>query len=778
MKANNYFNNPIVEKRVPTDIYLSLVGSLYSEKKSLLFGVLGTSTAVFITAWKTGALVPYLCFILLILVGMLRWFDTVEFNKVDISSAVRSEMESWENRYTAGAALSSAIIGFWCFYGVSYNSDPAVQLIAISVTLANMIGVFGRNFGFEKLVTLQLAFTGGPMFAGLLLPGDTYFLILGLLLLPFFASAKSIADRLRNTLLAAVIGQNEVSKLANQFDTALNNMPQGLCMFDTESRLVVANERADVLLNTSLDALKGGSLQDLIANCIKNDTLSANDGRKLLKHLNDYPVGETTAPIQVKIAGSKILQFKFQRMDNGGTVAVFDDITERVAADRKIKHMARYDSLTHLPNRAYFRTLMSAALNKCDDEHDCAVLVLDIDEFKQINDTLGHPVGDELLRSVAERLKNVAGASYPVSRFGGDEFVILLPELRCDEEASALAGIVTDVLKQTFSVAGHDIIVGASIGIASTTDGTVNPDTLLRNADLALYSTKTDGKGNWRFYHSDMGIQMEARLSMESDLRRAQKNNELSMHFQPLVNVKSMKITTCEALIRWQHPAMGNIPPGTFVPIAEEMGLIVEIGDWALRESCLECAKWPDNVRVAVNLSAVQFKRGDVVASVQRALRVSRLPANRLELEITESVMLQDLEETIETLEKLHRMGVHISLDDFGTGYSSLSYLHNLPLNKVKIDRSFIIDIASNEKSFTMCKNIAEMSKQLGLLIVVEGVETEDQFVKVTTEVCVDEIQGYLFSRPLPAADILELISATSGKKITPIIDAVQTGEQ
>lgn len=771
--TDNIFSNPVVEKRVPTDIYFALVNSLFSENKSLLFGALTTSAAILITAWKSGSTALYLCAMTLGFLGLLRWLDSIQFAKIKSSLINRKDMEVWELRYTAGAAFASGILGFWCFYSSFYITDSVVQLIAVSVTLSNVIGIFGRNFGIKRLVFVQLTFFSIPLIAGLFSQGNPYLMILAGSLLPFVASAKAIADRLRSTLLAAVIGRNEVSKLAKQLDAALNNMPQGLCMFDSQSRLAVFNDQASELLGINLVRKTGIRFQELISSCVRDDKLSANDIKRLLQHLRDQKnlrglgSARPMPPIQLRFSNNRILRFSFQHMDNGGTVVVFEDITERVAADKKIKHLARYDSLTGLPNRAYFRATMNSALSKCDETRDCAVLVLDIDEFKQVNDSLGHPVGDELLRRIADRLKEAAGKNYPVSRFGGDEFVVLLPELRCKEEASALAGIIIDVLRQTFRVNGHDIVVGASIGISTTLNEIANADVLLRNADLALYRAKAENKGSLQFYEPEMGIQMEARLGMECDLRKAVKNEELSLNFQPLVNVESKRITTCEALLRWQHPILGSISPATFIPVAEEMGLIIDIGDWVLKKACEECNKWPGDVRVAVNLSAIQFKRGDVISSVKSALRFSGLPANRLELEITESVMLQDINEVRKILEKLQKLGVRISLDDFGTGYSSLSYLHTLPLHKVKIDRSFILNINSDKKSLTLCKNIAQMGRQLGLSIVVEGVETEEQLNTVTSEVCVDEIQGFLFSPPLSATNILAMVSASNGKALS-----------
>lgn len=766
MDSEEYFNIPVEEKWVPTEIYLSLVASLFSERKSLLMGTLGTAAAIFATAWKTSSPPLYWCSIIYAIIGMLRWLDACHFDREGVLITDRNKMTAWEHRYTIGATVVSGILGLWCFFTFYFLTDTVAQLISISAALVNMIGVFGRNFGIRRLVNFQLACFFVPIVAGLVLHDNFYYSFLAIMLLPFIAGAKSIADRLRSTLLAAVIGRNKVGKLASQLDAALNNMPQGLCMFNSESDLVVYNEKAADLLGISFDELAGQSLPELFAHGVKNNSLSAKDSRRLVSHIKDHKNSLLIPSMQVNMYKNMILRFSFQSTDDGGLVVVFEDISKRVEADRKIKHMARYDSLTGLPNRAYFRAQMNNALAKCDKNRDCAVLVIDIDEFKQVNDTLGHPVGDELLRCIAERLKSVSGGNYPLSRFGGDEFVVLLPELRCKEEASALSGIIVDALNEPFNAGGHEIVVGASIGIATTIDIAANADILLRNADLALFRSKEDGKGMWQFYQPDMGIQMEARLGLENDLRGALKRDEFRAYFQPLVNVRTKRITTCEALIRWEHPTLGLVPPLAFIPVAEEMGLIVEIGEWILHEACKECQRWPSSIRVAVNLSAIQFKRNDIVATVKRALASSGLSASRLELEVTESVMLHDISKTRAVLHELCDLGVRISLDDFGTGYSSLSYLHSLPLHKVKIDRSFVTDINTNEKSLTLLKNIVQMSKQLGLSIVVEGIERDEQLEAITQEVAVDEIQGYLFSPPHSAANIFSMISAISGNAI------------
>ncbi len=766
MKINNIFNNPVVEKRVPTDVYLSVVGSLFCEKKSLIFGSAATAAAIIVTAWKTGALPLYLSAVILAIVGLLRFIDANRFEALKSTLTDRAKIKIWERRYVIGSAISAGVLGYWCFYTLFALDDSAAELIAISATVVNMIGVFGRNFGIKLLVNVQLICISVPLVVGLLIHPDPYMSLLAVMLVPFFASAKSIADRLRNTLLTAVIGQMEVSKLVQRFDTALNNMPHGLCMFDKDARLVVANEMAGELLCKSLIHQTGASFRKLVSNCVKTGDLSPQQSRRLIMHLQTHIKSDPIPSMKIDVSGNRTFQFSFRHMESGGTVVVFEDITARIDADRKIKRMARYDSLTGIPNRAYFRALMNNSLSYTENDNHCAILLLDIDEFKQVNDTFGHPTGDELLRRVAKRLKCIAGINNPVCRLGGDEFVIMLTNLVCKEDASTLAGIVIDSLQQSFRIHGHDIVVGTSIGITTTIDGVRESDRLLRNADLALYKAKRQSKGIWMFYHPDMGAEMETRLGLESELRRALDRDQLSIWFQPLVSVKSKKINTCEALIRWDHPVLGNVSPSTFIPIAEDTGQIINIGEWVLHNACIQCCHWPDDVRVAVNLSAIQFRRSDIVKVVEQVLESTGLAASRLELEITESVMLRDVDEAKVILNKFRDMGVRISLDDFGTGYSSLSYLHSLPLNKVKIDRSFVVDIKSDQKSLTMCKNITQMASQLGLSTVVEGVESEEQLKIIMDEVMVDEIQGFLFSPPLSKLGIRELVNAWQGDQM------------
>jgi diguanylate cyclase (GGDEF)-like protein len=392
-----------------------------------------------------------------------------------------------------------------------------------------------------------------------------------------------------------------------------------------------------------------------------------------------------------------------------------------------------------------------------------ALLFIDLDQFKQVNDTLGHPCGDQLLGQVTERLKTMLRPQDFVARFGGDEFVVFQPEIKAPADAARLARRIVDGLSEQYEVDHHLIEIGASVGIALTQPD-VTADNLLKNADMALYRAKADGRGTFCFFREEMARTVEARRVLEIDLRHALAHESFELFYQPLVNLKSGRISTCEALLRWNHPTRGSVSPTDIIPVVEDMGLIVDLGRWILRKACMECMKWPEGVRVAVNFSPHQFHQRDIVNEVRYALEVSGLPADRLEIEITESSLLRNSQWTLDVLSQLRAAGVRIALDDFGTGYSSLSYLHNFPLQKVKIDRSFLEGIG-NDRPLTLLRGVARLSADLGLAVVVEGIETNEQLELITETGTVTEAQGYLFSKPVPAVQVRELLKASHAQR-------------
>lgn len=432
---------------------------------------------------------------------------------------------------------------------------------------------------------------------------------------------------------------------------------------------------------------------------------------------------------------------------------------QRESAEQHIRYAAHHDALTKLPNRALFREKLEGALAHARPGEHLALLYLDLDGFKTVNDTLGHPVGDALLQAVAGRLKARTRNVDIVARLGGDEFAVVRAPIESPAEAADFAERIIALLDEPFAVDDHQIVIGTSVGIAfSPQDGT-DPDQLLKNADLALYRAKQDGRGVYRMFQQDMDAQMQARRVLEIDLRTALGGSQLELFYQPLIGLRVQAVVGFEALLRWRHPSKGLVPPDQFIPLAEEIGAIVPIGEWALLTACTTAAGWPDDLKVAVNLSPVQFKSNNLVAAVRAALSCSGLSPSRLELEITETVMLKDTATTLATLHELHALGVSIAMDDFGTGYSSLGYLHRFPFDRIKIDQSFVRELGRQRDCDAIVRAVTALSRALGMETTAEGVETVEQLRALAQAGC-SVVQGYLFSRPVPEAAIAELLGS------------------
>jgi diguanylate cyclase (GGDEF)-like protein len=444
-------------------------------------------------------------------------------------------------------------------------------------------------------------------------------------------------------------------------------------------------------------------------------------------------------------------------MPGGGWVSTQEDVTEQQQAEASIVFMARHDALTRLPNRVLFRERMEQALDMAGRGSRFAVFCLDLDKFKQVNDAMGHPVGDALLVAVADRLRACVRDMDTVARLGGDEFAIIQLALRQSDDAEVLANRIIAAFNEPFEVDESQIIAGISIGVAVASGDKVSYETLIRDADIALYLAKTEGCGTARFFEPEMDARIHMRRSLENDLRGALDRNEFELYYQPQVNLNDIRVIGFEALLRWHHPNRGLVSPLHFIPVAEETGMIVAIGEWVLRTACFEAGNWPADIKVAVNLSPVQFRKSGLVATVQAALSASGLRPDRLELEITESVFLRDTTDTLAALHQLRAMGIGMALDDFGTGYSSLSYLRSFPFNKIKIDQSFVRDLMTNRESMSIVGAVIGLGQSLDILTIAEGVETPEQLERLRAEGCT-EVQGYLFSRPIPAGAIPSLI--------------------
>jgi diguanylate cyclase (GGDEF)-like protein len=446
-------------------------------------------------------------------------------------------------------------------------------------------------------------------------------------------------------------------------------------------------------------------------------------------------------------------------MENGGWVATHEDITERKQFDQRIAHMAHHDALTDLPNRVLFREQLDSALEMLPPGEQLAVLYIDIDEFKNVNDSLGHPVGDELLKILAGRLRAVLKETDFVARLGGDEFAIIQTGVERSADTANLVARIYQAIREPFECLGHLLSSDASIGIALAPQHGADLDQLLRNADLAMYEAKADGRRTYRFFEPAMDARVKALRTLELDLREAIASGGFELHYQPLVSLADNRVTGCEALLRWRHPNRGMISPAEFIPVAEETGLINQLGEWVLTTACAEAATWPDDVRVAVNVSPIQFRGQAFALKVAAALAASGLPARRLELEITEAVLIRDDEAALAMLHQLRTLGVRIALDDFGTGYSSLSYLQRFPFDKIKIDRCFIKDVAEPDGSACIVQAVVNIAAARHMTTTAEGVETQAQ-LDMLRELGCTEMQGWLFSPAKPAAELVHLLGS------------------
>ena len=538
---------------------------------------------------------------------------------------------------------------------------------------------------------------------------------------------------------------------ANQkLDVALNNMSQGICMFDARQNWLSAINDMLTLYGLTSEQTKPGTTLRAILEGRVSQGAAPDDAENYIKRRIEEVTERKPYQVTNRLSDGRWISVDHQPLAEGGWVAMHEDVTERIRSEERIAYLAHYDYLTDLPNRLTFNETINATIDRAAASNEqLAVLSIDLDRFKEANDSYGHSIGDTLLCEVARRLSATAGGAF-LGRIGGDEFVLVMANGVQPQNASALADRLFGVIADDFEIEGHRIILGMSIGIAIYPSDGTDAKTLMINADAALYQAKAERRGSAQFFEPEMSVRRHERHALQEDLQVAIDRGELLLHYQPQ-NKMSGKTIGFEALVRWQCPKRGLVPPGTFIPVAEESNLIVQIGEWVLREACREAASWPLPLTIAVNVSPVQFRRGDLPRLVHSVLLETGLAPCRLELEITESIMIDDFSRAISILNRLKALGVRIAMDDFGTGYSSLSYLHSFSFDKIKIDRVFISDLEQNQHSRAIVRAVIGLGHSLDLPVIAEGVETEAQHELLVEKGC-DEVQGYLTGRPQPIA--------------------------
>jgi diguanylate cyclase (GGDEF)-like protein len=576
--------------------------------------------------------------------------------------------------------------------------------------------------------------------------------------------------RIENAKATIVVKAHELesanAQLTNyqaQANAALNNMSQGLVMFDSSARFVISNQRYLEMYGLSPEFVRPGcTLREVLDQRVATGSFCADDAEQFMADIL-AAVGQGTVFSKItSLRDGRIISIVNKPMEGGGWVATHEDITEEKRAEERISYTAYVDELTGLPNRKVFCQQLEQELKRVQRGERLAVLYLDLDYLKQVNDTLGHPAGDKLLTNVADRLRGCVRDIDLVARLSGDEFAIIQKLLDQPSDAAALAVRIRDAIREPFDLDGHQVTVDISVGISIAPNDATELDELMKTADIALYEAKNTGRGTYCFYGPEMNARIQAHDKLERDLQSAFANGEFELFYQPIVNLDDDKITSFEALLRWNHPERGLVSPAEFVPVAEDIGLIIPLGEWVLRTACSEAATWPDHIHVSVNISSIQLSHKNLADAVVGALASGGIEPNRLELEITESVLIENTAANLATLKSLHDLGVRFAMDDFGTGYSSLNYLLSFPFHKIKIDKCFIAALSDKHESHAIVRAITDLARSLKLRVTAEGVETEQQLQQVRLLGCT-EMQGYLLSPPQPAAEILQFFTPRAG---------------
>lgn len=740
------------DHNVPTDVYLSFVSSLFDNRFTLFTGMV-VHILTFVTVYvQTGASFYLLLCACFVLVFSFRLHSFFLFDREDKAKLTREQIAAWERRYVLGGALTTAILGIGSGYAMLAFQDTFAELACISVAMATMVSIVGRNYGSRLAVDLQTLACCAPMVIGSLLAQDIFKSLLSLMLIPFWLTTRAMANGVRDFLYENVIASREMAKIADRFDTALSNMTHGLLMLDPNNRIEVVNRKACELLSLGdRRRLAGCDLDVVLRYGVRHTFIDGSMPSLLQKQLSQLTQGLSNRAV-MHFSEDLVLEFSAKRRDEGGVVLIFEDVTARVRADRKILHMARYDSLTGLPQRGYFTELVRERLERPGEFGPVVgLMILDVTDFKHVNDLKGHLTGDKLLVAIAARLTELAAGKAVVGRQVGDHFICFFPNVEGREDLDEEMRSLHAAACSNFEVDGAIITVSFSAGAVLLESADVKMDEWPVKLDIALFESKARSRGQFTLFAKEMDARYLERQRLKADLRATVDDHGITVVYQPMFTPDGRVLACCEALARWHHPEKGPIAPNIFIQIAEEMGIVTDITHQVLRKACADCRTWPEPIGVSVNLSVHDLRHGDLAATVAEILNDTGLSAKRLHLEVTESSLIEELSAARAVLDRLRALGITISIDDFGTGFSSLSYLDTLPVDIVKIDRSFVRNIGEDPRRLKLLRGIVSLTRGLDIGIVVEGVETREQLSLIKKHNCADLIQGYVFSMPIAA---------------------------
>lgn len=738
-----------------------MINALYVSPHVMVMGIVAVIFST-IVCFIQSSDIAYLGFALAFFAnGIIRIIQMREYR----SNLNSRSFTEWKSIIIRSGVIFGSLLGIFSAYA-TFSHDHFNELIAYCMMLGVLATIPNRSFSSRRLVKYQIAAISIPVVSSLLMQSDWRYWSLAMLCMPMFISIFQLSNKSRETLLQVVQSGAEIKKLLVQFDTATNFMQHGFIIIDKDNTILIANSRALLLLGVeNSKTWIGKNYNELLSHSQKLNKLTPLAVEKLAYKSLDTNVTIGTDKTVAETSDGDFIESSASFRD-GQLVILLEDVSDRIRSAERIKYMATHDSLTGLCNREHFHTLFNQYLTQNNDGL-CLLAVVDLDDFKHVNDTYGHAAGDELLRLAASSIKNTCGEYAIVSRFGGDEFVIFAPKVSDHAEAEIFINRLTEGLTSKTQPSSGKTAPKASIGLVVQTHEKATSDGMFAEADLALYESKAKSRGGWTLYSEALDANYRQRQKLKDDLSAAIDNDDITVAFQPIVNLAKGRVNTFEALSRWEHPEHGNISPALFITLAEELGIIGKITSVVLRKSIKACVDWPEDVGISVNLSAIDFENPNLIEEIDNLLWDAKLSPNRLEVEITEGTFIENKSGVADAVRELQKMGVRIALDDFGTGYSNFSYLQEVSIDKLKIDRCFVKDILVNPRSELLLKGISDIAKRLNMAVTVEGIESVEQLQAVKEISNIDNVQGWVFSKAVDQSGALELANQTFDTYIT-----------